>query len=176
MVGVTLELRPPDEREDDRHSIHSIASTVATTTSLASRIRDLNLFEEVEKEAEKDGDRTLHSPLPEDPEEEHAETSGNAADEEECGRAGPLSEEDLSISHSLHLLHRDPPLQVHRAPCCSLVEVDVYTLIIFLRVSLQAQARHLSAVFKTRSSTTSHNSRCRPKRLNTAPAEPSTSL
>lgn len=112
MVGVTLEVRTPDDRDDDRHSIHSIASTVATTTSLASRIRDLNLFDEVDKDVDKDGDRTVHSPLPEDPEEERAETSGTAVDEESTSRAGALSEEDLSISQSLHLLHRDPPLQV----------------------------------------------------------------
>lgn len=111
MVGVTLELRLPDERDDDRHSLHSIASTVATTTSLASRIRELNLFEE-DKETDKDGDRTLHSPLPEDPEQEHAETLCNVASEEEVGRTGALSEEDLSVSHNLHLLQREPPLQV----------------------------------------------------------------
>lgn len=116
MVGVTLELRAPDERDDDRYSIHSIASTVATTTSLTSRIRDLHLFEEVEKEVDKDGDRTVHSPLPEDPEEEHAEASGTAADDEDCGRGRALSEEGLSISQSLHLLQRDPPLQVSRPP------------------------------------------------------------
>lgn len=117
MVGFTL---VPTDLEDDRQSVHSvdrhsIASTVATTTSLASRIRDLNLFEAAEdKEAEdgKDADRVAHSPLPEGSEEER-EDPQCAAEDGESGRAGALSEEDLTISHTLHhLLQRDPPLQV----------------------------------------------------------------
>ncbi|WIA29743.1 hypothetical protein OEZ86_012220 [Tetradesmus obliquus] len=121
MVGFTL--AEPEEDRQSVHSVdrHSIASTVATTTSLASRIRDLNLFECGGGE-EKDGDdakdaeqRGGVSPLPEDPEEER-ESDGAAT---EHGRAGvPLSEEELSLPHSLHLLHRDPPLQV----CCRLFE------------------------------------------------------
>lgn len=115
MVGFTL--AEPEEDRQSVHSVdrHSIASTVATTTSLASRIRDLNLFECGGGE-EKDGDdakdaeqRGGVSPLPEDPEEER-ESDGAAT---EHGRAGvPLSEEELSLPHSLHLLQRDPPLQV----------------------------------------------------------------
>lgn len=109
---------PPADEQDDRHSIasvhsiHSIASTVATTTSLASRIRDLNLdFGDklVEADAEsKDAERAAaQSPLAEESEEERTEATGTAAFEGECCRV-----EDLSISHTLHLLQRDPPLQV----------------------------------------------------------------
>jgi hypothetical protein len=115
MVGFTL--AEPEEDRQSVHSVdrHSIASTVATTTSLASRIRDLNLFECGGAE-DKDGDEGKEAehragvlPLPEDCQEEQ-EPAGAAAED---GRArGPLSEEELSLPHSLHLLQRDPPLQV----------------------------------------------------------------
>eukprot|EP00775_Hariotina_reticulata_P010588 gene10588-10746_t len=122
MVGFMV--APPPDEQDDRHSIasvhsiHSIASTVATTTSLASRIRDLNLdFGDklVEADVEsKDAERAAaQSPLAEESEEERTEATGIAAFEGECCRV-----EDLSISHTLHLLQRDPPLQV----CCRLFE------------------------------------------------------
>jgi hypothetical protein len=115
MVGFTL--AEPEEDRQSVHSVdrHSIASTVATTTSLASRIRDLNLFEcgggeEKDVDEGKDAEqRAGVSPLPEDSEEER-ESAGAATED---GRAGvALSEEELSLPHSLHLLQRDPPLQV----------------------------------------------------------------
>jgi hypothetical protein len=115
MVGFTL--AEPEEDRQSVHSVdrHSIASTVATTTSLASRIRDLNLFECGGAE-DKDGDEGKDAehragvlPLPEDCEEEREPADAAAED----GRAGgALSEEELSLPHSLHLLQRDPPLQV----------------------------------------------------------------
>lgn len=115
MVGFTLE--PREQHDDDRHSI---ASTVATTTSLASRIRDLNLDfgdklrehaeeGEQEEEEQKDHDRSTaaQSPAPED-----CEPTGRRSEETSASVSGThAAEEDLTVPHSLHLLHRDPPLQ-----------------------------------------------------------------
>lgn len=115
MVGFMI--AEPEEDRQSVHSVdrHSIASTVATTTSLASRIRDLNLFEcggAEDKDADEGKDvehRAGVSTLPEDSEEEQA-PSGAAVEDGRAG--GTLSEEELSLPHSLHLLQRDPPLQV----------------------------------------------------------------
>lgn len=100
------------DEQDDRVSVHSLASTVEThntTTSLASRIRDLNLsFEDKLREA--DGERSVQSPLAEDSEEEQR-AAGSQDGGPGLGRGRQLSEEELS--GSLQLLPRDPPLQVH---------------------------------------------------------------
>lgn len=118
MVGFTLDR---SDEQDDRHSVHSIASTVATTTSLASRIRDLNLDfgdklreqaeeEEQQEEEQKDADRrgtAVQSPVPED-----CEQTGHVSEENSAPASGTHAvEDDLGVPHSLHLLHRDPPLQ-----------------------------------------------------------------
>ncbi|KAF8073219.1 Abcb9 [Scenedesmus sp. PABB004] len=128
MVGVTLEIpaRGLAEHEDDRQSVdrQSVASiqSVATSTSLAQRLRDLNLdFDE--------GVKSLDAADAED-KEHGSERSGGAplsptaadalaARPPAPGAGAALCEEDLvPPPYSLHLLHREPPLQV----CCRLFE------------------------------------------------------
>jgi len=115
MVGFTLDR---NDEQDDHHSVHSFASTVATTTSLASRIRDLNLDfgdklqEQAEEGEQKDGDRGTAAAagqpsVPEDPEHSDDPVAVTAASVADAHAA----EDDLGVPHSLHLLHRDPPLQ-----------------------------------------------------------------
>lgn len=114
MVGFTLE--PREQHDDDRHSV---ASTVATTTSLASRIRDLNLDfgdklrehaeegEQEEEQKEHDRSTAAQSPAPGD-----REPTGRRSEEASVSTSVTHAvEDDLSVPHSLHLLHRDPPLQ-----------------------------------------------------------------
>lgn len=121
MVGFTL------DEQDDRHSI---ASTVATTTSLASRIRDLNLdfgdkLREQAEEEEKEAAEECRSAAAA-PEEDSDQPAGRPSEDHPAPGPGNHAAEDenhLLQPHSLHLLHRDPPLQplqvrqVSRA-CC----------------------------------------------------------
>lgn len=113
MVGFTL----ADEQEFDRHSVHSIASTVGTTTSLASRIRDINLdfgdklrehTEQEEEEEEAAEDRSVSRQEPSEVPE--GDPAGRSS-EDNTVSLPHAAEDDLMQSHSLHLLHRDPPLQ-----------------------------------------------------------------
>lgn len=139
MVGFTLQEQQIEDDRHSVHSVHSIASTVATTTSLASRIRDLNIDfgdklqeqaeeEEAEleqqKEEEQRGGSRASAPSP-------SSSAGGAhhhhLQHTQPGQSGRSSTELLSnggvaaaagadedlggVPHSLHLLHRDPPLQ-----------------------------------------------------------------
>jgi hypothetical protein len=121
MVGVAVE---HGDDQDDRRSVHSVASTVATTTSLASRLAALNI-DFGDKLREADEDHTVDvkeppSPLPEDYEGEHAD------DEEAVDLAARRpAQSDDRLSQELPLVHtgqqqreRDTPLHI----CCRLFE------------------------------------------------------
>lgn len=104
MVGFTI------PEEDDRHSVHSIASTVATTTSLASRIRDLNLnFGDKLREHAEEGEQQQQDE--ENPTAAAAAEEASRRQSEEASASVSGAAEDDGVPHSLHLLHRDPPLQ-----------------------------------------------------------------
>lgn len=104
MVGFT----DPHAYDEDRHSVHSIASTVGTTTSLASRIRDLNITFEDKLDEDKLHEGQEHE---EETKEQEGDRSSIAGQEEEEAREAAGSAAGTADDDPLHLLHRDPPLQ-----------------------------------------------------------------
>ena len=124
MVGVAVEVLHGDD-QDDRRSVHSVASTVATTTSLASRLAALNIDfgDKLREGADEDHNVDVKeppSPLHEDYEGEHADDDEGAP----MGSHGPAPSEGR-MSQELPLVHsgqqqreRDTPLYI----CCRLFE------------------------------------------------------
>jgi hypothetical protein len=90
--------------QDDRRSVHSVASTVATTTSLASRLAALNVdFGDKLREAEEENKEPACETLAED-----------SAGEQEDPEQPSASEAAASLhgSHAASMREREPPLFV----------------------------------------------------------------